>query len=137
VKTSTTIALALATLLAGPVAAHAQTSEPSPYHHYQVHRYQGPHHTVHHRFVAHNPARAPAPVVVAPAAQAAPFGLSWPHIAPYPDGKGDEDGLSEAQTTATKAASTAIRRIDGSRARAPLRAFSPGQKRMRMPTVGS
>jgi hypothetical protein len=96
VKTSTTtIALALATLLVGPVAAQTQTAEPTPYHHYQVHRYQGPHHTVHHRYVA--PAPAPAPVVVAPppAAQAAPFGLSWPHIAPYPDNKGDEDGLSE------------------------------------------
>ena len=39
---------------------------------------------------------APAPVVAAPPApQAAPFGLALPHIAPYPDNKGDEDGLSD------------------------------------------
>jgi hypothetical protein len=100
VKTSTTIAVALATLLPGPVVANAQTAEPTPYHHYRVHHFQGPHprHYVHHRFVAHNPAPAPAPAaaVTAPApAQAAPFGLAWPHIAPYPDNKGDEDGLSE------------------------------------------
>ena len=30
-----------------------------------------------------------------PPAAPAPFGLALPHIAPYPDGKGDEDGLSE------------------------------------------
>jgi hypothetical protein len=98
VKRSTTIALALATLLSGPLAAYSQTEQPTvPYHHYPVHRFQGPHHTFHHHFVAHNPPPAVAPVVVAapPAAQALPFGLSWPHIAPYPDGKGDEDGLSE------------------------------------------
>jgi hypothetical protein len=97
VKTSTTIAVALTTLLAGPVVANAQTAEPTPYH---VHHSQGPHphHYVHHRFVAHNPAPAPAPAAAntTPApAQAAPFGLAWPHIAPYPDNKGDEDGLSE------------------------------------------
>jgi hypothetical protein len=103
VKTSTTIAVALATLLAGPVVANAQTAEPTPYHHYHVHHFQGPHpyHYVHHRFVAHNPAAAsapaPAPAAAATTAapQAAPFGLAWPHIAPYPDNKGDEDGLSE------------------------------------------
>jgi hypothetical protein len=95
VKRSTTIALALAALLSAPVVAYAQTEQPTPYHHYQVHRFHGPHHTVHHHFVAHNPAVAPAPVPTAAAATAAPFGLSWPHIAPYPDNKGDEDGLSE------------------------------------------
>jgi hypothetical protein len=42
------------------------------------------------------PAIARAPVVAAPPApQAAPFGLALPHIAPYPDNKGDEDGLSD------------------------------------------
>jgi hypothetical protein len=66
VKTSTTIAVALATLLAEPVVANAQTAEPTPYHHYRVHYFQGPHphHYVHHRFVAHNPAPAPAPAAV-------------------------------------------------------------------------
>ena len=92
-KTSTT--LALATLLAGSLAAYAQTEQPTPYHHH-VHHSQGPHHTVHHRFVAHNPALAPAPAAATTAAaHAAPFGLAWPRIAPYPDNKGDEDGLSE------------------------------------------
>ncbi len=95
VKTSTTIALALGIFLAGPVAAQTQTPEPTPQQHYQVHHHQGPHHTVHHHVAAPNPAPAPVVVAPAPATQAAPFGLSWPRIAPYPDGKGDEDGLSE------------------------------------------
>ncbi len=87
-STSTLMALVLAGLLAAPVVAAAQTT---PYHHSQVHRLKGPHHAVHHRFAA----PAPTPVA-APAAPAAnPFGLSLPHVAPYPDGKGDEDGLSE------------------------------------------
>ena len=105
VKTSTTIALALSTLLSGPLAAYAQTEQPTAaYHHYHVHRFQGPHHTVHHRFVAHNPAPVPAPAVVSTtsAPQAAPFGLAWPHIAPYPDGKGDEDGMSEDENDCNK-----------------------------------
>ena len=97
-KLSYAFALAFGISLAGPLAVHAQTAEPTvAYHHNPVHHFQSPHHTVHHHFVAHNPAPVVAPVVVAspPAPQAAPFGLSWPHIAPYPDGKGDEDGLSE------------------------------------------
>jgi hypothetical protein len=104
VKTSTTIGLALAALLSGSVAAYAQTEQPTPYHHYQVHRFHGPHHTVHHHFVAHNPAAAPAPAAVAttPAPQAAPFGLSWPRIEPYPDNRGDEDGLSGDENDCNK-----------------------------------
>ncbi len=43
---------------------------------------------------------APAGVVAAP--QAAPFGLALPHIAPYPNNKGDEDGLSEDQDDCNK-----------------------------------
>jgi hypothetical protein len=39
---------------------------------------------------------------MAPAPQAAPFGLSLPHIAPYPDGKGDEDGMSEDEDDCNK-----------------------------------
>jgi len=97
-KISALAALIFAGSLAGPIAAAAQTAEPAtPYHHYQSQRFQGPHHTVHHHFVAHNPAPPAAPAVVAPAPapQAAPFGLAFPHIAPYPNNKGDEDGLSE------------------------------------------
>jgi hypothetical protein len=89
------IALALATLLSGSLAVYAQAEQPTPNHHYRVHRVQGPHHTVHRHFLAHNRAPAPAAAATTAAPQAAPFGLSWPHIAPYPDGKGDEDGLSE------------------------------------------
>jgi hypothetical protein len=92
VKTST-IAFALAALLSGSLAAYAQTEQPTPYHHYQVHRFHGPHHTVHHHFVAPTEPMPAAATTAAP--QAAPFGLAWPHIAPYPDNKGDEDGLSE------------------------------------------
>lgn len=93
VKTSTTIALALAAALSGSFAAYAQT-EPTAHHHY--HHAHPPHHSVHHRHRARGPVVAPAPVVEAPAAsQAAPFGLALPRIAPYPDNKGDEDGLSE------------------------------------------
>jgi hypothetical protein len=83
VKTSTTIALALATALSGS-CAYAQTEQPIVRQH--THHY-APHHTVHHH-------TAPAPVVTAPAPQSGPFGLALPHIAPYPDNKGDEDGLS-------------------------------------------
>jgi hypothetical protein len=90
VKRSATIALALAVALSGSLAAHAQTEQPTVHHH--THHY-APHHTVRHHYVAQPPAMAPAPVVVAP--QAAPFGLALPHIAPYPDNKGDEDGLSD------------------------------------------
>jgi len=107
VKTSNTLALAFVISLAGPVAAYAQTAEPTfPYHHYHYHHFQGPHlrHHVYHHFVAKNPPPVTAPVVVAPppASQAQPFGLSWPHIAPYPDNKGDEDGLSEDQNDCNK-----------------------------------
>ncbi|HZZ21966.1 MAG TPA: hypothetical protein VFE60_05020 [Roseiarcus sp.] len=98
-KTSTTIALALATVLSGSLAAYAQTEQSAPYHHHHV---QGPHHAVHHHFVAHNPAPTPAAAATTAAPQAAPFGLALPHIAPYRDGKGDEDGLSEDQDDCNK-----------------------------------
>ena len=91
-KRSATIALALAVALSGPLAAHAQTEQPTVHHH--THHQYAPHHTVHHHTVAHGPAMVPAPVVTAPAPQAGPFGLALPHIAPYPDNQGDEDGLS-------------------------------------------
>jgi hypothetical protein len=101
----TTIATALATLLSVSLAAYAQTEQTAPYHHYHIHHFQGPHRTVHHRFVAHNPVQVPgsAPAAAPTAApQAAPVGLAWPHIAPYPDNKGDEDGLSEDQNDCNK-----------------------------------
>jgi hypothetical protein len=74
----------------------------------------GYHHSVHHpvhnrqhdrgrRFEAHNPAPASATSAAAAAGpQAAPFGLALPHIAPYPNGKGDADGLSEDQDDCNK-----------------------------------
>jgi hypothetical protein len=83
VKTSTTIALAA--MLLGSPAAYGQTEQPAPYHHYQVHRYQGPHRTVHHHFVAHTPAPAPAPT--APETNQ----MFKPYANP---GEGDNDGLS-------------------------------------------
>jgi hypothetical protein len=78
-----TIALALATALSGS-CAYAQTEQPNMHRH--THHYAPPHMVHHHT--------APAPVVTAPAPQAGPFGLTLPHIAPYPDNQGDEDGLS-------------------------------------------
>jgi hypothetical protein len=104
VKTSTTVALALAAVLSGSLAAYAQTERPAVQHHDHVHHYVGPHHTIHHHYVAHGPAMAPVPAsaATAPAPQAGPFGLALPHIAPYPDNKGDEDGLSEDQDDCNK-----------------------------------
>jgi hypothetical protein len=107
VKTSTKIALAFATLLSAPLVTYAQTEQPTPDHHHQVHRFHGPHHNVHHHVAADDPAPAAAPELAPAAAatmapQAGPFGLSWPHIAPYPDGKGDEDGLSEDENDCNK-----------------------------------
>ena len=82
-KTSTTIALAA--VLLGSAGAYGQTQQPASHHRYQVHRYQGPHHIVHHRFVARNPAPAPAP----PAPQTNQM------FKPYANpGEGDDDGLS-------------------------------------------
>jgi hypothetical protein len=89
VKTSTTIALAVVASLSGSLVAYAQTESPTPYHHHIQH-VQPRHHTVYPA-----PATAPAAAAATPAPQAAPFGLSLPHIAPYPNNKGDEDGLSE------------------------------------------
>lgn len=100
---SKAVALTIALALAGPLAAHAQaTSETSqataPLHHYHVHHFENGHHHVYHRF-EHHPAAAAAiaaPVVAAPtpAVEAQPSALAFPHIAPYANGKGDEDGLS-------------------------------------------
>ena len=104
-KASSTIALALATALSGSLAAYAQSEHPTVHHHY--HHTYSPHHIVHH----HNYVAAPGPgstVVTAPAPQAAPFGLALPHIAPYPNNRGDEDGLSEDQDDCNKGC------IDGS-----------------------
>jgi hypothetical protein len=97
VKTSTIIALAAA--LSGSFAAYAQTG-PTVRHH--DHHAYPPRHTVHHHYVAHGPVVAPGPLVEAPPPQPAPFGLALPHIAPYPDNKGDEDGLSEDQDDCNK-----------------------------------
>jgi hypothetical protein len=90
VNTSMTIALALVMALSGTRAC-AQTEQPNAHHH--THHY-APHRTVHHHTVAHGPAMAPAPMVTAPAPQAGAFGLALPHIGPYPDNQGDENGLS-------------------------------------------
>jgi hypothetical protein len=102
VKTSKTVALTFAFALAGPLAAHAQatgetTTHPAALnHHYHVRHFQGPRHQVYRRF-EHPAVAAPvvAPAAAPPAVAAQPPGLAFPHIAPYPDGKGDEDGLSE------------------------------------------
>ena len=82
-NTSMTIALALVMALSG-TRAYAQTEQPNAHHH--THHY-APHHAVHRQ-------TAPAPAATAPAPQAGAFGLALPHISPYPDNQGDDDGLS-------------------------------------------
>ena len=48
-KTSNTLALAFVISLAGPIAAYAQTAEPTfPYHHYHYHHYHYHHYHYHH-----------------------------------------------------------------------------------------
>ena len=91
----TSIALASVTVLAGSLTAYAQTEQPTQYHHYHIHRYQGPHHTVHHHFVAHNP--APAPIAQRPGetVENAPPSAINQMFRPYAQpGEGDDDGLS-------------------------------------------
>jgi hypothetical protein len=80
------LSAACATEGAGP-ATH-------PYHHPR-------HHAYHHLPVVRDAAPAPAPTAAA-APQAAPLGLALPRIAPYPDGKGDEDGLSDDRNDCNK-----------------------------------
>jgi hypothetical protein len=97
-RKSTTLALALVVSFAGLSLAYAtEDVAPMPPHH---------HHRAHHRLpVVREAAPAPEPAAAAPAAvapQAAPFGLAWPHIAPYRDGKGDEDGTSEDEDDCNK-----------------------------------
>ena len=87
---------------AAPEIAVAQEPAGSGYHHTVHHHFHnGQRYHVHH-FEAHNPAEAPAAGAATAAPQAAPFGLAFPHIAPYPDGKGDEDGLSEDENDCNK-----------------------------------
>jgi len=92
VKTATTIALALATVLSGSLAAYAQTDQPTIHHH--THHHYPPHHAVHHHTVAHNP--APTPVAQRPGE---PVESGPPQtnemFKPYANpGDGDENGLS-------------------------------------------
>ena len=99
-KSIAVLGLALAACASVPAMAVAQEAAPQPApvrrHTIHHHFHNGEHHPVH-RFEAQPAERGAAPVVAAPTAppQAAPFGLAFPHIAPYPNSKGDEDGLSE------------------------------------------
>jgi hypothetical protein len=79
VKTSTTIALALATSLSGSLAAYAQTERPTV------------HHDRRHHHLDHTP---PAPIAQRPGEESAPpqtNQLFKPYAHP---GEGDNDGLS-------------------------------------------
>ncbi len=92
-KTSATIVLALATLLSSPLAATAQTEQPTTHHH--VHHYYATHHTVYHHFVAHNPAAAPAPIAQRPGPVESGHPQTNQMFKPYAHpGEGDDDGLS-------------------------------------------
>jgi hypothetical protein len=106
-KSIAVLGIVLAACVSVPAIAFAQEpapEAPSGYHHTVHHHYHNGQHYQVHRFEAHNPAHAATPVVAAPPppAQAAPFGLSWPHIAPYPNNKGDEDGMSEDEDDCNK-----------------------------------
>jgi hypothetical protein len=97
VKTSIIIALALATVLSGSLAAVAQTDEPVPIHQYLLHRLHGPHHTAHRRFVAHHraPASAPESTVAAQRPDAVESPQPNQMFKPYAHpGDGDNDGMS-------------------------------------------
>jgi hypothetical protein len=92
VKRSATIALALAVAMSGSFAACAQAEQPTVYHHSHAHRYYGPHHTLHHHFVAHDRAPGAAPVAERPDSQPPRTNQMFQ---PYADpGQGDDDGLS-------------------------------------------
>jgi hypothetical protein len=94
VKTSTIVALAFAASLAAPVAARAQSEEPTTPYHHQVHHFHGPHHAVHHRFVAPNPAPVSAAQQPGAAVESGPPQTNQmfkPYARP---GEGDDDGLS-------------------------------------------
>jgi hypothetical protein len=97
-RVTTAFGLALAISLASLSATYATEDVPTATHPYH-------HHRVHHRLPAvRDTVPAPAPVVGVPplAPQGAPLGLAWPRIAPYPDNRGDEDGLSEDQNDCNK-----------------------------------
>jgi hypothetical protein len=88
VKTSATVAVALAALLSAPLASSAQTEQPPVHHRYHVHH--------HHHYVAHNRAPAPAPTAQRPG-EAIENGPPQTDqmFKPYPrPGEGDSDGLS-------------------------------------------
>jgi hypothetical protein len=100
-RIATAFGLDLAISLASLATTYATEDVPPA-----THPVMHPHHH-HYRAYHRIPAvrdTVPAPVVVAPppTPQAAPFGLAWPRIAPYPDNKGDEDGLSEDQNDCNK-----------------------------------
>ncbi len=80
--------------LAIPALAQETGAPVEPAQHHRV--YHHVHHVYHHahRAVVPAPVAQNAPAPVAPGA-APGLPSFFPHIAPYPDGKGDEDGLSE------------------------------------------
>ena len=83
-KASTTIALA--TLLSSPLAAHAQTEQPTV--HYHAHRH-------HHHDVARSPAPAPESMGTAQQPEAVQNSPLNQFFRPYAQpGEGDDDGLS-------------------------------------------
>jgi hypothetical protein len=85
VKAPITIVLPLAILLSGSLAAYAQ--QPSAHRHYYGHR--------RHHHVAHNPARASAPISQRPGETVENGPQTNQMFKPYAHpGEGDSDGLS-------------------------------------------
>ncbi len=85
-KRSIVIGLALATAVAVPAYAVESRGDAKP---------------IHHRHAYHHLHRAVQPAAIAPSATAlvppaSPTLVLFPKIAPYPNGKGDEDGLGRS-----------------------------------------
>ena len=98
-KSIAVLGIALAACASVPALAIAQepTTQPASGHHHTAHHgfHNGERHHGHRFEAQRGQPTVPAAASTTTAPQAAPFGLAWPHIAPYPDNKGDEDGLSE------------------------------------------
>ncbi len=86
-KRSVALGLALATAAAVPAFA-VEFNRPN-HHHHVYHRH------VYHHLTGVQPMTVATPQVPAGTPAPAPFPSLFPSIKPYPDGKGDEDGLSE------------------------------------------
>jgi hypothetical protein len=113
---SKALTIAIAMSLASSCPAEAQDpvspTHPAAHHSQKVHhripavrdqaREERAHRVPAVRDTSSSPVAPPVVVATPPAVPAQPFGLAFPHIAPYPDNKGDEDGTSEDENDCNK-----------------------------------